>query len=95
MDKELEPKGEGNWIAPLPFKKLKPPLPNNRTQAAKRATILAENLRRNLVKDNIYQNPWKGYAESAHPLSKDQRNVGTFLYLVKGLSRSEKYSTCL
>lgn len=33
MDKELEMDCEGSWTAPLPFKKQRPRLPNNRPQA--------------------------------------------------------------
>lgn len=40
----------GYWTAPLPFKQSKPPIPNNRSQAWKRAKILDSSLRKNPLK---------------------------------------------
>ena len=50
MDKEFEKQSTGNWVAPLPFRSPRPRLPNNRSQALKRAQILDQNLTRNEVK---------------------------------------------
>jgi hypothetical protein len=40
MDESLTKDDSGDWIAPLPFRKKRPPLPNNREQVLKRAENL-------------------------------------------------------
>lgn len=77
MDKELKKDCEGSWTAPLPFKKQRPQLPNNRPQALKRAKILADNLRRNPVKRRHFTEFMEGiftegHAEPAPPVTQGQ-----------------------
>lgn len=47
MDEEFRRDCDGSWKAPLPLKKNRQKLPNNKPQAVKRATILANSLRKN------------------------------------------------
>lgn len=42
MNKEMHRDEKGNWLAPLPFRTLRTPLPNNRSQAEKRAEMLGQ-----------------------------------------------------
>lgn len=104
MDKEQEKDCERSWTAPLPFKKQRQQLPNNRPQALKRAKILADNLRRNPVKRRHFTEFMEGIftpkdMPSQRLLSHRVRKVGTCLCLVfitpKNLSRLEEYSTRL
>ncbi|XP_071147616.1 uncharacterized protein [Mytilus edulis] len=50
MDTDFRKDDTGHWSAPLPFKQPKPPIPNNRSQAWKRAQILDTSLRKNQTK---------------------------------------------
>lgn len=50
MDEKFRRDCNGSWKAPLPFKKHRQKLPNNKPQAVKRATILANSLRKNYTK---------------------------------------------
>ncbi|XP_033753059.1 uncharacterized protein LOC117336558 [Pecten maximus] len=50
MDAEVAKGPTGKWIAPLPFRKDRPRLPNNCPQASHRANILDRNLRKNPTK---------------------------------------------
>ncbi|XP_055998870.1 uncharacterized protein LOC130047575 [Ostrea edulis] len=50
MDSEFRKDCDGSWTAPLPFRKNRPKLPNNRSQAMKRARILTDSLRKNTQK---------------------------------------------
>lgn len=77
MDKELEKDCEGSWTAPLPFKKQRPRLPNNRPQALKRAKMLTDSLRKNPTKKQHFTEFMEkifseGHAEPAPGLTKDQ-----------------------
>ena len=47
MEKEMKISACGNWTAPLPFRKDRPPLPNNKPMALKRAMILDSSLKKN------------------------------------------------
>lgn len=46
MDKEMFQNPDGNWVAPLPFRNPRRRLPNNRSQALKRAKTLDRDLQR-------------------------------------------------
>ncbi|XP_062602313.1 uncharacterized protein LOC134264026, partial [Saccostrea cucullata] len=73
MESEFHRNQVGEWTAPLPFKPGRPRLPNNYTQAVKRAKNLDSNLRKNPTKmdhaltfmEGIFT---KGHAEIAPPL---------------------------
>ncbi|XP_062587040.1 uncharacterized protein LOC134248654 [Saccostrea cucullata] len=73
MESEFHRNQVGEWTAPLPFKPGRPRLPNNYTQAVKRAKNLDSNLRKNPTKmdhaltfmEGIFS---KGHAEIAPPL---------------------------
>ncbi|XP_033105146.1 uncharacterized protein LOC117107553 [Anneissia japonica] len=68
---------DGKWTAPLPFKKPRERLPNNREQAWSRAQILRKSMDRNPLKtqhmldfmDGVIN---KGHAEVAPPLKNDE-----------------------
>lgn len=73
MDNDFQRSPEGNWIAPLPFRAVRPRLPNNRPQAVKRAKTLDYSLQRNPVKRQHFVTFMKkvfdhGHAEIAPPL---------------------------
>lgn len=77
MDEEVRRDCNGSWKAPLPFKKHRQKLPNNKPQAVKRATILANSLRKNDTKrqhfttfmEKIFN---KEHAGPAEPLVENQ-----------------------
>lgn len=77
MDKDFKRDCDGSWKAPLPFKKHRQKLPNNRPQALKRANILATSLRKNDTKrqhfisfmEKIFS---RGHAGPAQPLKENQ-----------------------
>lgn len=77
MDKEFVKDQQGNWSAPLSFRQPRHSLPNNRSQALRRAYILDASLQKNSVKrghlvtfmEGILNN---GHAEVAPPLSGDE-----------------------
>ncbi|VDI32286.1 Hypothetical predicted protein [Mytilus galloprovincialis] len=50
MDNEFVRDSEGSWVAPLPFRVPRQPLPSNRQQALHRANMLDTSLNRNPVK---------------------------------------------
>lgn len=50
MSKEFKRNATGNWVAPLPFKVPRMPLPDNRPQAIRRAKLLDASLQKNSVK---------------------------------------------
>lgn len=50
MDREMTRDKNHNWVAPLPFKHSRPPLPNNRHQAMDRARNFDISLRKDPVK---------------------------------------------
>ena len=77
MEKDFHRNKSGKWIAPLPFKPDRPRLPNNYSQALKRAGNLDSSLRRNLSKmehalsfmQRIFQN---GHAVPAPTLQPNE-----------------------
>ncbi|XP_052770823.1 uncharacterized protein LOC128210513 [Mya arenaria] len=52
MDKEFTKDDSGLWTAPLPFRTLRPTIPDNRDQAFKRAVLLKRSLAKNPEKCN-------------------------------------------
>jgi hypothetical protein len=77
MDDEFHKDPSGNWIAPLPFRTPRQSLPNNKTQAMKRAQILDRSLQRNPAKKRHFQSFMQkvfdsGHAELAPPLTDDE-----------------------
>lgn len=50
MEKSLHKDADGNWVAPLPFREDRPPLPNNRLQTLNRAKNLHSSLSKDPVK---------------------------------------------
>ncbi|VDI34624.1 Hypothetical predicted protein [Mytilus galloprovincialis] len=50
MDNEFVRDSEGSWVAPLPFRVPRQPLPSNKPQALHRANMLDASLNRNPVK---------------------------------------------
>jgi len=76
MDKEFTKDPCGNWIAPLPFREPRTPLPNNRSVALKRASMLQASLYKNPVKQEHFLTFMQrifdcGHAEPAPPLIDD------------------------
>lgn len=73
MDQEFQKDKSDHWTAPLPFRKSRPRLPNNKPQALKRARILDTSLKKDPVKrqhffqfmDKLLEN---GHAEEAPPI---------------------------
>lgn len=77
MDKNFKKSAEGNWVAPLPFRRERPRLPNNRSQAERRARNLDHSLKKNPVKKEHFVEFMKkvldsGSAEVAPPLAKGE-----------------------
>ncbi|KAJ8020558.1 hypothetical protein HOLleu_40182 [Holothuria leucospilota] len=54
MAEEMVKDGNGNWCAPLPFRKERPQLPNNKSQAERRLRSLVNSLDRNERKKGHY-----------------------------------------
>lgn len=48
-EKSLHKNADGDWVAPLPFREERPPLPNNRLQTLNRAKKLQASLSKNPV----------------------------------------------
>ena len=76
MDKEMVKEEDGHWMAPLPFRKDRQRLPNNRSQALDRAQSLTTSLKRNPVKHGHFVTFMKGlfdagHAEQAPPLQPE------------------------
>ncbi|XP_063446982.1 uncharacterized protein LOC134726507 [Mytilus trossulus] len=77
MDNEFVRDSEGSWVAPLPFRVPRQPLPSNRPQALHRANMLDASLNRNPVKrehfltcmSKILDN---NHAELAPPLNEHE-----------------------
>lgn len=77
MDTHFQKDSEGHLSAPLPFKPDRPPLPNNRENALKRAKSLHASLNKNAVKrqhfkdfmGKIFEN---GHAEGAPPVKENE-----------------------
>ncbi|VDI56133.1 Hypothetical predicted protein [Mytilus galloprovincialis] len=65
MDNEFVRDSEGSWVAPLPFRVPRQPLPSNRQQALHRANMLDASLNRNPILDN-------NHAELAPPLHEHE-----------------------
>ena len=77
MDSEFTRGPTGNWVAPLPFRDNKCQLPNNRSQAVKRARTLDKDLKKNDEKRNHFVTFMKtiiesGHAELAPPLNQNE-----------------------
>ncbi|XP_062592960.1 uncharacterized protein LOC134254474 [Saccostrea cucullata] len=77
MDNEMVKDCEGSWTAPLPFKKQRPLLPNNLSQALSRAKMLTNNLQKNSTKKKHFLEFMskvlsEGHAEPAPTLTKNQ-----------------------
>ncbi|XP_053381914.1 uncharacterized protein LOC128549337 [Mercenaria mercenaria] len=77
MDKGFRKTSDGRWSAPLPFRSSRSCLPNNRTDAMRRAKSLHFNLMKNPVKRNLMVEFMakifdKGHAEVAPPLSDNE-----------------------
>lgn len=77
MDSHFHKGSDGGWVAPLPFRSSRSRLPNNRSQAVKRANILTKSLEKNEVKqqhfvqfmEKLFNN---GHAEIAPKLSQNE-----------------------
>ncbi|XP_063404523.1 uncharacterized protein LOC134687988 [Mytilus trossulus] len=77
MDKEFVKSETGNWSAPLPFRKNRPRLPDNRSQALRRARMLDQSLQKSTSKrqhfvefmGNMFRN---GHAEEAPTLEQNE-----------------------
>ena len=77
MDREFHRGPEGNWVAPLPFRSQRSQLPNNRTQALKRAKTLDRDLQRNPLKRQHFTAFMQkvldcGHAELTPPLKEGE-----------------------
>ena len=66
MDRDMKKDPSGNWIAPLPFRTVRPFLPNNRQQALDRAVGLDNNLVRNPTKKKHFLEFMNGLFEAGH-----------------------------
>lgn len=76
MDSSFTKDVDGRWMAPLPFKENRPTLPNNKSQALRRALMLDGSFRRNPKKDLHAQDFMQkifdhGHAEIAPQFSLD------------------------
>lgn len=77
MEKEVYQDKENNWVAPLPFKSPRPPLPNNREQALSRLSSLRRTLNKNAemkqqfssFMEKLFENK---HAERAPPIQEKQ-----------------------
>lgn len=77
MDEHFQKYDDNNWTAPLPFRFERPRLPNNKTQALKRARMLDANLRKDQDKREHFFTFMKGIldkgnAEIAPEIDQDQ-----------------------
>ena len=77
MEEGFQKTAEGNWIAPLPFRVERERLPNNRSQALRRAKTLDNSLKKDPLKKSHFVAFMKkvidkGHAELAPPLKKDE-----------------------
>ena len=77
MEQELVKDGKGRWTAPLPFRSGRSRLPNNKSQALKRARMLASSLQRDPTKRAHFVTFMQqildaGYAEPAPPLQLEE-----------------------
>ncbi|XP_052799373.1 uncharacterized protein LOC128230989 [Mya arenaria] len=77
METEFKKETSGKWFAPLPFRKDRPRLPNNRVAAERRAKTLDYNLRKDENKRKMFTNFMEkvfenGHAELAPTLLPDQ-----------------------
>jgi hypothetical protein len=72
MDEKFARDGDGKWTAPLPFRSPRPVLPNNRSQARRRAQILDTSLQDKVKMTHFVDFMSKvfnsGAAEVAHTL---------------------------
>ncbi|KAK3082658.1 hypothetical protein FSP39_001646 [Pinctada imbricata] len=66
MDREMVKGQDGHWMAPLPFKKGRSRLPNNRSQALDRAKTLDGSLDRNSVKSKHFTTFMGGLITAGH-----------------------------
>lgn len=77
MEREVCQDRENNWVAPLPFKSPRPPLPNNREQALSRLSSLRRTLSKNAemkqqfssFMEKLFENK---HAEQAPPIPEKQ-----------------------
>lgn len=77
MEKSLHKNADGNWVAPLPFREDRPPLPNNRLQTLNRANKLQASLSNDPVKlqhmvtfmQRVFDSK---HAEEAPPLASNE-----------------------
>ena len=77
MEEGFQKTPEGNWIAPLPFREGRERLPNNKSQALRRAKTLDNSLRKDPLKKSHFVAFMKkvidnGHAELAPPLEEDE-----------------------
>lgn len=77
MEDEFVKNEDGHWKAPLPFRKSRPRLPNNKAQAFKRARILENTIQKDSVKkkhfiDFMQDMLDNGHAELAPPLKPNE-----------------------
>nr|XP_034318941.1 uncharacterized protein LOC105335138 [Crassostrea gigas] len=94
MDEEFQKDENGKWIAPLPFRSPKPMMPNNRSQAWRRARILDASLKKNEVKKTHFIEFMKkvfdsGAAEIAPVLDHESNNEMWYLPIF-GVYNSKK-----
>lgn len=99
MDVEFRRDCDGSWKAPLPLKKHRHNLPNNKPQAVKRATILTNSPRKNDTErqhfteliEKIFN---KGHADPTEPLEVKQKCWYLPLFWVYHPKKT-KYEECL
>jgi len=77
MDSELHRDSQGHWVAPLPFRIPRSPLPNNKSQAINRAMMLDRSLKKNLKKQEHFMTFMEkvinnNHAEIAPPLQDEE-----------------------
>ncbi|XP_062571182.1 uncharacterized protein LOC134233215 [Saccostrea cucullata] len=66
MDSDMKKDSSGHWSAPLPFKRTRPTLPNNRQQALDRAVSLDKSLMRNPLKKTHFLEFMRNLFEAGH-----------------------------
>ncbi|CAC5406109.1 unnamed protein product [Mytilus coruscus] len=82
MDSEFKKDSNGHWTAPLPFRPNRQRLPNNSSQAWKRAQILDKSIQQNLTKKTHFVEFMQkvlvsGAAEVAPAITDEESDCGT------------------
>ena len=97
MNSELHRDSQGHWVAPLPFRIPRSPLPNNKSQAINRAMMLDRSLKKNLKKQEHFMTFMEkvinnNHAEIAPPLQDEEE---CWYLPIFGVYHSRSHSSCI